>query len=547
MALTPRVLPPRPMLWLADYERAGGGQGLEAAARLGPDGVIDEIAASGLRGRGGAGFPTGRKWAAVSGNVSPVEPTTVVVNGAEGEPGSFKDRAIMRADPYRVLEGALIAAFALTADTVIVAVKETFTAEAERLRAAIQEIHAAGWATDVELSVFEGPPEYLYGEETGLLEVIDGRHPFPRVAPPYRHGVDEVGPEETDAPPTLVNNAETMANVPGIMANGPRWYRELGTDESPGTIVCTVSGHVDHAGVAEMPMGTPLGQIIDEVSGGARPGRRLVAAMSGVANALVTAEHFDTPASHEAMRAIGSGLGAAGFIVFDDATDFAEVAYGVSRFLAVESCGQCTPCKEDGLALASIFDRVRRSEATDLDLLAIDDHLRTVTDGARCFLATQQQQVIASIMELEGDHLGARARGESDPAEPILIGPLADIRDGEAVIDEHQLAKQPDWSFDAVDSGQSPAARFHEPHPNAGLSTLHPAPAAAAPAGSPAGAREPASARRLHEATAVPEAQLHGDREERLYASAPIDTDDGPVVVIHEQDLPEEGEPAPGS
>jgi hypothetical protein len=290
-------------------------------------------------------------------------------------------------------------------------------------------------------------------------------------------------------------------------------------------------------------MGTPLQEIIDEIGGGARPDRRLVAAMSGVANPLVTADRFDTPASHEAMNAIGSGLGAAGFIVFDDATDFAEVAYGVARFLAVESCGQCTPCKADGLALAGIFDRIRRSDATDLDVLAIDDHLRTVTEGARCFLATQQQNVIGSIMELEGDHLGARARGAARPAEPLLIGPLADIRDGVAIIDEHQLRKQPDWSFDAVDSGQSPAARFHDPHPNTGLTTLHPRPTVAT---SPQRASEPAP-RRLHEAVTVPEEQLKGDPEERLYASAPIETDDGPVVVIHEQDAPEAGEPAPGS
>ncbi len=327
-----RVLPPSPLAGLADYQAIGGGAGLDAARRLGTDGVIEHLLASGLRGRGGAGFPTGRKWETVRDYESPTFRATVVVNAAEGEPGSFKDRAILRANPYAVVEGALIAAATVDADNIVIALKESFTQEARALRAAIAEMEGAGWIEGVVIQVFEGPGEYLYGEETGLLEVIDGRHPFPRVAPPYRHGVDEVGPEETDAPPTLVNNVETMANVPGIMANGPSWFRELGTDESPGTIVCTVSGHVDHAGVAEMAMGTPLGQIIDEIAGGARPDRRLVAAMSGVANALVTADRFDTPASHEGMRAIGSGLGAAGFIVFDDATDFAEVAYGVARF-----------------------------------------------------------------------------------------------------------------------------------------------------------------------------------------------------------------------
>ena len=199
----------------------------------------------------------------------------------------------------------------------------------------ITEIEQAGWTEGIDVSIFRGPGEYLYGEETGLLEAIDGRPPFPRVAPPYRHGVEEEADAhaklqddssspahiemaaptgESDAPPTLAQNVETLANVPAIFANGADWFRTMGTGQSPGTVVCTVSGHVDHAGVAEMAMGTPLGQIIDEIAGGARPGRQLVAAMSGVANALVIAEHFDTPASHEAMRAIGSGLGAAGFM-----------------------------------------------------------------------------------------------------------------------------------------------------------------------------------------------------------------------------------------
>ena len=167
----------------------------------------------------------------------------------------------------------------------------------------------------------------------------------------------------TDAPPTLVNNAETMAHVAAILANGPQWYREVGTDESPGTILCTVSGDTRRHGVAEVPMGTPLREIVERIGGGARSGQRVVAVMSGVANELVLEDELDTPASYEAMAAVGSGLGAAGFIVFDDTTDFAAVAQGVSRFLAVESCGQCTPCKQDGLALAELLDRVRAGHA----------------------------------------------------------------------------------------------------------------------------------------------------------------------------------------
>ena len=475
MAFDPRVLPPRPVLRLADYKQAGGGQGLEAAARLGPDRVIDEVAASGLRGRGGAGFPTGRKWAAVSGNVSPVEPTTVVVNGAEGEPGSFKDRAIMRADPYRVLEGALIAAFALSADTVIVAVKETFTAETERLRAAIDEIHAAGWATDVELSVFEGPPEYLYGEETGLLEAVDGRGPFPRVSPPYRHGAEEFGDEPassaakvemaapgelTDAPPTLANNVETLANVPGILAQGAEWFRSVGTDGSPGTIVCTVTGQTPRHGVAELPMGTPLRDVIDQIGGGAFPGRRHVAAMSGVANSLVLADDFDVPVSYEAMQAIGTGLGTGGFIVFDDTTDFVAVAAGVSRFLGVESCGQCVPCKQDGLELAAILERMCKDTANDADLAELDKRIGTVADSARCNLALQHQLVVGNIRRLFPGEARDHTHADARPVEPELIAAIVDIEDGRAVLDERQREKQPDWTYDAVYSGKWPATRF---------------------------------------------------------------------------------------
>lgn len=470
-----RVLATTPVTSVAEYLDSGGGRGLEAAVRLGPSGVIDEIAASGLRGRGGAGFATARKWRAVAANASRVEPATVVVNAAEGEPGSFKDRAILRADPYRVLEGALIAAFTVQADGVVVALKDTFEIEAARLRDAIDEIRRAGWAEDVELSLFEGPPEYLYGEETALLEAIDGRGPFPRVSPPYRHGVEEFGEEPAasaaqvemaapadaaDAPPTLVNNVETLANVPSIVALGADWFRSVGTEQSPGTIVCTVSGRTQRHGVGEVPMGTPLRAVIDAIGGGVEPGRQIVAVMSGVANPLVPASRLDTPVSYEAMQAIGTGLGTGGFIVFDDATDFTAVAAGVSRFLAIESCGQCVPCKQDGLELARLFERMCESEARELDVVEVDERLGTVTDSARCNLALQHQLVVGSIRELFPDEALTHTRRSVAPEAPELIAAIVDIEDDRVVLDERQRVKQPDWTFDAVDSGKWPASRL---------------------------------------------------------------------------------------
>lgn len=470
-----RVLDAVAVTTLGEYVDQGGGRGLEAARRLGSAAVLDEVEASGLRGRGGAGFPTGKKWRTVVENESPVGPPTVVVNGAEGEPGSFKDRAILRTNPYKVLEGALVAAATVGASQVIVALKASFVPELERLRAAIDEVRGAGWADGVEISLVEGPSAYLYGEETALLEVIEGRQPFPRIAPPFRHGVDEVGadtasaagtvmatPDETTAAaPTLVNNVETMANVAAILAEGPTWFREMGTAESPGTIVCTVSGRTKRHGVAEFPMGTPLREVIETIGQGPA-GQRFVAAMSGVANALVPEASLDTPLTYEAMAAIDSGLGAAGFIVFDDTTDLVAVAHGVSRFLSVESCGQCTPCKQDGLTITTMLNRLRDGQGEEGDLAGVEDRLGTVADEARCYLAHQHQLVVRSILRLFPDALQAHAEVDAAPAAPELIAAIIDIADDRVVLDEHHADKQPDWTYDEEYSGQAPADRIDQ-------------------------------------------------------------------------------------
>src|ERR1700730_13822258 len=310
MTLVHRVLHPTPIGSLHEDVGVRGGRGLEAAKGLSADEIISEIDASGLRGRGGAGFPTGRKWRTVRDNRAQVERTSVVVNAAEGEPGTFKDRTILRNHPNRVLEVALIGARAVDADQIIVATKDAFTVEVDRLRAAIVDIERAGWCEGIEIEVIRGPHEYLYGEETALLETIDGRYPFPRIAPPYRRGVREVvessadigsgsglsahvemaGPsDETDAPPTLVDNVETLANVAQILARGAAWFRTVGTDESPGTIVCTVIGATRRHGVGEVAMGTPLREVIDEIGGGARPRRQIRAALPGVSSPFLPA------------------------------------------------------------------------------------------------------------------------------------------------------------------------------------------------------------------------------------------------------------------
>ena len=471
MTLVHRVLYPRPIETLADYVSRGGGRGLDAARHLPPARLVAKVTAAGLRGRGGAGFPVGRKWRTVARNRSAAATPTVVVNGAEGEPGTFKDRAILRTNPYQVIEGGLIAARAVGADLVIVALKRSFGPEVARAREAIGEIEAAGWAGGVELAVFEGPDEYLYGEESALLETIQGRYPLPRVVPTFRRGLrrevdlvaaaaageDDGGDEPGPVAPTLVNNLESVANVPRIIARGPTWYRTVGTATSPGTVVCTVTGDTRRHGVGEVRMGTPLREVITAIGGGPRPGRRIKAVLCGVANRVLTGSALNAPVSYEGMAAVGSGLGSGGFIVFDDTADMAAVAAGAARFLAVESCGQCVPCKWDGLAVAELLGRVCRSQATAHDVDVIGRRLLSITERSRCYLATQQQNVVGSLLDSFRHEIVAHLEGRAAPREPELVAELVDIVDGRAVIDTRHRDKQADWTYDRVYSGKVPA------------------------------------------------------------------------------------------
>ncbi|MGI8758317.1 MAG: NADH-ubiquinone oxidoreductase-F iron-sulfur binding region domain-containing protein [Acidimicrobiales bacterium] len=460
MALVHRVLYPQPIISLDDYVKRGGGKGITAAKRMEPRAIIERVEASGLRGRGGAGFRTGVKWRTVADARSPVAPTTVIVNAAEGEPGTFKDRTILRRNPYVVVEGALIAARAVDADLAIVATKRAFEGEIDRLRTAVEEVEVAGWSEGVDLTVFEGPDEYLYGEESALLETIDGRWPFPRVVPTFRRGLATTAASDEPVAPALVNNTETLANIPRIIARGPAWFRTMGTEESPGTMVCTVTGHTRHHGVGELPMGTPLRKVIDAVGGGPRRGRQIKAVMSGVANGIILGSQLDTPLSYEGLAAIGSGIGSGGFVVLDDTADMVAVAAGVANFLAVESCGQCSPCKLDGITLAERLAKVSASEGRQHDYDVIRRRIGTVAERSRCYLATQQQIVIESIFEHFGDEFAAHLSGEAEPAEPELVTELLDIRGGEALIDSHYRYKQPDWSYNERNSGTVPVELY---------------------------------------------------------------------------------------
>ena len=476
-----RVLPAQPLATLDDFVAArGGGDAIERATSMRPDAVIDAVTDSGLRGRGGAGFPAGRKWRTVRDyGTGAAASTTVVVNGAEGEPGSFKDRSIIRANPFAVIEGALIAANVVGAEKIVIGLKSSFVTETAIMRDAIAAVERAGWNGSVTIDVFGGPGAYLLGEETGLLEAIEGRPPFPRIAPPFRRGVDEqlesgregedttrsaadlelAGPSDaTTAAPTLVDNVETLANIGGIVRHGADWFRELGTADSPGTMVCTVSGQTPRHGVGEFAMGTSLRTVLETIGGVDTD--RVGAVLIGVSSPALDRSQLDVELTYEAFQAIGSALGTGGFIVYDDTADLVRVAAGAARFLAVESCGQCTPCKSDGRVIADGLARMADGGSEgETARREVEDALETVADGARCNLASQQQAVIGAL-------LPRCATPESPDPNRGEIPPIVGIRDlvnGHFELDTDQLRKQPDWSFDDVDSGQAPADRVDSP------------------------------------------------------------------------------------
>jgi NADH-quinone oxidoreductase subunit F len=449
------VLPQAPITTLEEYLAAGGGEALRAARALGPEATVEEIVASGLRGRGGAGFPTGAKWASVRGAGGGTH--YAVANAAEGEPATFKDRALMRADPYRIVEGLAVAAFCVDAPAAYIGVKRSFGAEVANLRRAALELGEAGVVGDLAISIVEGPDEYLFGEEKALLEVIEGREPLPRLLPPWQHGLfatvtmgweagTPAGPGQVSNP-TLVNNVETLAAAAHILARGATWYRSFGTDGSAGTVIVTIVGDVRVPGVHEVELGTPLSEVIARC-GGAEPNRTLKAAFSGVSNPVLPASAFDIPLTYEAFEERGSGLGAAGFAVYDDTADMVTVAAELTRFLAVESCGQCPPCKRGSMELTEILTRIAHGGGSDGDLAEIEALLGSVTDSNRCYLGTEVQRVVASVLREFPDDVAAHLEGRPMLERDVVVPKVVEIdADGAVVYDERHRLKLPDWTY----------------------------------------------------------------------------------------------------
>jgi len=379
---------------LDEYSRQGGLEGFKKARTLSPQAIIDEVKKSGLRGRGGAGFPTGIKWQSVSDDPAPKK--YVVCNGSEGEPGTYKDRYLIRKNPYPLVEGMLIASRAVGAEEVFIGLKAKFTIEVGRVRKAIAEFEEAGLMPKGYLNIVLGPDEYLFGEEKALLEVVDGRGAMPRIMPPYQQGI-KCSPSEYN--PTVVNNVETMSNLAHILAKGADWFRTFGSKDSPGTMIFTLSGDVKYPGMYELPMGTPLRDLLEKFGGGPAGDKPLRAVFSGVASRVITPDQFDTPLDFGSMKAAGSGLGSGGFMVYDESVSMVKIARLISEFLAKESCGQCIPCNAGCRNITQYLEKFESNHAVPDDLENILIECRGVTNQTRCFLPAEESAVISSIIQ----------------------------------------------------------------------------------------------------------------------------------------------------
>jgi NADH:ubiquinone oxidoreductase subunit F (NADH-binding) len=428
---------------LSEYLGSGGGRGLEVALSASPEGVIEEVVKSGLRGRGGGGFPTGEKWRTI--RTTGTGTRFAVCNGAEGEPATFKDRYLLRSNPYQVLEGLAIAAYAVGAERCFIGIKESFTEEVSAVDRALEEMREADALGDTQIEVVLGPDLYLFGEETGLEEVIEGRTPLPRIARPFMLGLFAAPPRDN---PTLVNNVETLANVPRILADGPDWLRSNGTEASPGTMVFTVCGDVRREGVFELPLGTPLRSLVEDQAGGPPEGRSLKAIFPGASNTVILPEQLDTPLDFDSMRQAGSGLGAGGFAVFDDTACMVRAAYLYSRFLWVESCAQCPACKFGTGEVTKGLDEIElQGRPPDLELILM--RARSSTDGQKCALPTGESLLIQSLVQVFADELLAHI-GTPCPLPRDL--PFHKIVGWEPTMnrfryDPAYADKQPDWTF----------------------------------------------------------------------------------------------------
>ena len=374
---------------LAGYESRGGYEAVKKAISMDPLAVIEEMKKSGLRGRGGAGFSAGMKWSFVPRNSN--KPVYIVCNADESEPGTFKDRLLLEKNPHAVIEGMMIAALAVQSHWMCVYIRGEYAYPYAQLKQAVNDAYAKGYLGknifgteySLELVVHRGAGAYICGEETGLLESLEGKKGQPRLKPPFFPAT--MGLYHS---PTVLNNVETFASVPWIIKNGADAYSAIGTEKSKGTKLMSVSGHVNKPGVYEVEMGYPFKRFLEEECGGMLNGRKLKAVVPGGSSMpILTAEEIeDATIDYECMNKLGTYLGSGGVIVMDETVDMVDALRNLTHFYAHESCGQCTPCREGGHWVEKIFNRMYDGEGLPGDLELLDSICSQIAGHTICML-----------------------------------------------------------------------------------------------------------------------------------------------------------------
>jgi len=396
------ALPQVQPLSYSGYVAEGGYQGLRRAVEdLGPEGLLEAVQVSGLRGRGGAGFPTWKKWEMVCQQRE--RKRYLCCNAAEDEPGTFKDRYLLRANPHQMIEGVLIAAFAIGAEEAYLFINCRYKEELAFMEAALGESRRHGHWSDtpgesqsgVSLKICPSPGSYVAGEETALLEVIEGKVAAPRAKPPYypaMHGLF--------GKPTVVNNAETLSNLPFIVRQGGQGFRQAGVQTSPGTMLFTLTGDVAKPGLYECPLGTSLRHLIEGLGGGILGGNHLKAVFpGGPSTPVLPADQLDVSLDFDALKQVGSGLGTGAVIVMSEAACMVRVAIRYARFFARESCGQCPPCMLGTVHLAEILEKIESGKGDAKDPGLLKQACEMVKGRGQCFLLTGAAIAVESIFK----------------------------------------------------------------------------------------------------------------------------------------------------
>jgi len=434
---------------LATYRRHDGYRALEKALAMNPDDVIALVKDSGLRGRGGAGFPTGTKWSFIPQERSPrsdqtaqersprsdqtaqddtgAKPHYLVINADESEPGTCKDIPLMLSTPHFLVEGAIIAAYAIRARHAFIYIRGEVLPVLRRLQNAVAEAYEAGYlgtdvcgsGFDLDLIVHAGAGAYICGEETALLDSLEGRRGQPRLRPPFPAVAGLY------ACPTVVNNVESIASVPPIVLNGIEWFRSMGSEKSPGFTLYSLSGHVTRPGQYEAPLGITLRELL-EYAGGVRAGHELKFwTPGGSSTPLLTAEHLDVPLDYEGMAGVGSMLGTKALQIFDETTCVVRAVRRWTQFYAHESCGKCTPCREGTYWLAQIYERLETGRGTSEDIDKLLDISDTIFGKSFCALGDGAASPVISSIEYFRDEYEAHLHGSCplDPNASMLAAP----------------------------------------------------------------------------------------------------------------------------